>query len=154
MDIGSNLRNETVRQAGPLVPVCVESGTGTRVVLEMLRELGRGAVLVCRNGVLYGIFTERDALQVLASGGDLEAPIDAYMTPDPVTVGQSDSVETAIKRMSSNRYRRLPIVDTDGRPTGMLDVSGIIHWLVDHFPKAVYNLPPVAKVGTLQREGP
>ena len=76
------------------------------------------------------------------------------MTPDPVTVGQSDSVETAIKRMSSNRYRRLPIVDTDGRPTGMLDVSGIIHWLVDHFPKAVYNLPPVAKVGTLQREGP
>jgi len=154
MDIAGDLRNETVRQAGPLVPVCVQPDTPTRDVLIMLRDLGRGAILVCRNGVLRGIFTERDALQVLASEGSFDSPIDAYMTRDPVTVAESDSVETAIERMSSNRYRRLPMVDAEGRPTGLLDVSGIIHWLVDHFPKSVYNLPPVAKVGTAQREGP
>ncbi len=154
MDIGRNMRNETVRQAGPLVPVCVEPSSPTRDVLEMLRDLGRGAIVICRNGKLEGIFTERDALQVLAAGGDLDAPIESYMTRDPVTICESDSVETAITRMSSHRYRRLPIVDSEGRPTGIVDVSGIIHWLVDHFPKAVYNLPPVAKVGTLQREGP
>jgi CBS domain-containing protein len=98
MDIGSDLRNETVRQVGPLPPLCIEPERPTRSALEMLRDLGRGAVLVCRQGVLVGIFTERDALRVLASGG--------------------------------------------------------IHWLVDHFPSAGYNLPPVAKPGTLQREGP
>jgi len=154
MDIGGNMRNETVRQAGPLAPVCVEPNATTRDVLGMLRDLGRGAILICRNGKLRGIFTERDALQVLAVGGDLDSPIDTHMTRDPVTICESDSVETAIKRMSSHRYRRLPIVDAEGHPVGIVDVSGIIHWLVDHFPKAVYNLPPVAKVGTLQREGP
>jgi CBS domain-containing protein len=154
MDIGGNLRNETVQQAGPLVSVCVEPDLPTRAVLEMLRNLGRGAILVCRDGVLVGIFTERDALRVLASEGDASSPISAFMTRNPVTVRESDSVETAIGRMAANRYRRLPIVDAEGRPSGILDVSGIIHWLVDHFPKAVYNLPPVAKVGTQEREGP
>jgi len=154
MDIGGNLRNETVQQAGPLVPVCVEPDHPTRAVLEMLRDLGRGAILVCREGILVGIFTERDALRVLASVGDMASPIAAFMTRNPVTVRESDSVETAISKMSSNGYRRLPIVDAEGRPSGILDVSGIIHWLVEHFPKAIYNLPPVTKVGMHQREGP
>jgi CBS domain-containing protein len=154
MDIGKNLGSETVRQAGALKPVCVEPNRRTADVLEMLRDLGRGAVLVCRGESLAGIFTERDALRILASGGDLAQPIEAVMTPNPVTVRESDTVGAAIGKMSANRYRRLPIVDDQGRPTGVLDVSGIIHWLVDHFPSAVYNLPPVANPGTREREGP
>jgi CBS domain-containing protein len=116
--------------------------------------MGRGAVLVCRDGLLVGIFTERDALRLLASGGNLDSPIETLMTRNPVTVRETDSVGTAIGKMSINRYRRVPVVDSEGRPTGLLDVSGVIHWLVDHFPSAVYNLPPVAKPGMLQREGP
>jgi len=154
MDIGGNVRNESVQQAGPLVPVCVASDETARAVLQMLRDLGRGAILVRCQGVLVGIFTERDALRVLATEGDLSSPIERYMTRAPVTVRESDSVESAIRKMSSNGYRRLPIVDAEGRPTGVVDVSGIIHWLVAHFPRAIYNLPPVAKVGTQQREGP
>ena len=103
---------------------------------------------------LVGIFTERDALRVLASGGNLDSPIESLMARNPVTVRETDSVETAIGKMSANGYRRLPVVDSQGRATGILDACGVIHWLVDHFPSAVYNLPPVAKPGTLQREGP
>ena len=154
MDIGSDLRNETVQQVGPLPPLCIEPERPTRSALEMLRDLGRGAILVCRQGALVGIFTERDALRVLASGGNLDSPIESLMARNPVTVRETDSVETAIGKMSANGYRRLPVVDSQGRATGILDACGVIHWLVDHFPSAVYNLPPVAKPGTLQREGP
>jgi CBS domain-containing protein len=154
MDIANDLRNETVRQAGPCPPVCIEPEHPVRSALELLRYIGRGAVLVCRDGSLVGIFTERDALRVLAAGGDLDTPIERLMARDPVSVRECDSVETAISKMSANRYRRLPIVDAEGRPAGILDVSGIIHWLVDHFPSAVYNLPPVAKPGMREREGP
>ncbi len=154
MNIGSDLRSETVRQAGPFPPVRITPDFPVRSALELLRDIGRGAILVCRDGLLVGIFTERDALRLLASGGDLDSTIESVMTHNPVTVRETDSVETAISRMSTNGYRRLPIVDSQGRPTGLLDVSGVIHWLVDHFSSAVYNLPPVAKPGTLHREGP
>jgi CBS domain-containing protein len=123
-------------------------------VLGRLAELGRGAVLVCREGALTGIFTERDALRLLASGGDLNAPVEQFMAPRPSVLRESDTVGTAIGQMSARGYRRLPVVDAEGRPTGVLDVAGVIHWLVQHFPCTVYNLPPSPKLATDQREGP
>jgi len=154
MDIGQNLNTEPVQHAGPLAPLCVESHTPIREVLMLLKEQERGALLVCRDGVLAGIFTERDVLFLLARDEDLDAPIECRMTPNPVTVRADDSVRTALVRMSANGYRRLPIVDDDNRPVGIVDVAGIVHWLVEHFPKAVYNLPPVARPATQEREGP
>jgi branched-chain amino acid transport system substrate-binding protein len=47
----------------------------------------------------------------------------------------------------------LPIVDELGRPTGILTVQGIMHYLVEHFPAAIYNLPPVPHHSFQQREG-
>ena len=64
------------------------------------------------------------------------------MVENPRTVRQGDSVALAIRQMAENSYRRLPVVDDDGRPVGLVDVEGIVHFLVQHFPKAVYNLPP------------
>lgn len=154
MSIGSDLHTETVLRARPLPPVRVEANLPVRAALELLREIGRSAVLVCEGEQLVGIFTERDALRLLASEGDLATPIREVMARNPVTVRETDTVETAISKMSTNGYRRLPIVDSKGRPTGLLDVSGVIHWLVDHFPSEVYNLPPVAKPSMKQREGP
>ncbi len=154
MNLGDDLRTETVLRASPLPPVRIDAELPVRTALELLREMGRSAVLVCEGERLEGIFTERDALRILASKGDLNAPIRDVMARNPVTVRHTDSIGTAINKMSTNRYRRLPIVDDQGRPTGLLDVSGVIHWLVDHFPSAVYNLPPVAKPAMDEREGP
>ena len=154
MDIGSDLRAETVEQSGPFPPVCIEPQAPIRAALAMLRDLGRGAILICRDDALVGIFTERDALRIMASAENLDAPIESVMAAHPVTVRENDSVETAISKMSKNGYRRLPIVDSRGRPTGLLDAVGIVHWLVDHFPSAVYTLPPVAKPRMQEREGP
>ncbi len=154
MDIGSHLSTETIAQAAPFPPVCIEAHVPIRVAFETLRDLGRGAILVCRNGILAGIFTERDALRILASGKDLESPIESGMKPNPLVIQESESIEAAISRMAANGYRRLPIVDSQGRPTGLLDAVGIIHWLVEHFPSEVYNLPPVAKPRMQEREGP
>ncbi len=154
MNIRHNLTTESVQTAGPLAPLSVEPQTPVRSVLRLMRDRGRGAVLVCREGKLVGIFTERDVLGLLAYGGDLDEPIERRMTPNPITVQAGDPVGTAVARMSSNGLRRLPIVDAEGRPTGMLDVAGLVHWLVQHFPEAVYNLPPVSKPLTREREGP
>ena len=154
MDVGLNLENETVQEAGPETPLCVEPGVPVGDALRLLREHRRGSLLVCREGRLAGIFTERDALRLLAAGTDLSAPIETVMSRAPVTVTARDSLSTAIARMSENGYRRLPIVDDQGQPLGVLDAAGIVHWLVEHFPKAVYNLPPISSPAVKDREGP
>jgi CBS domain-containing protein len=85
---------------------------------------------------------------------ELDGPIEAVMVSSPVTLSVEDTIGTAILRMSSGGYRRLPIVDRQGRAMGVLQVSGIVHYLVEHFPKMVYNLPPVPHPAMHDREGP
>jgi CBS domain-containing protein len=151
---GLNLNDEPIRHAGPLEPLCVEPQASVREVLRLLKEHRRGALLVCREGILAGIFTERDALRLLAANGDLDDPVERHMTSDPVTLGEEDSLGTAVLRMSADGYRRVPMVDEEGRPVGIVDVAGIVHFLAQQFPEAVYNLPPVPNPTTQDREGP
>jgi len=44
-------------------------------------------------------------------------------------------------------------VDEAGRPVGVLSVKRIVHYLAEHFPATVYNLPPDPGVVPQEREG-
>ena len=55
--------------------------------------------------------------------------------------------------MAEGGYRRLPIVDELGRPTGIVKVEGIMHYLVEHFPTVIHNLPPKPHHSYQQRKG-
>jgi CBS domain-containing protein len=153
VDIELNLTTETVDHASPTLPVCVSGETSVREAFRQMRDESAGSLLICREGVLVGIFTERDALRHMARGGDLDVALEKVMIRSPATVSAQATVAAAIRRMSSGGYRRLPIVDREGRPVGVVQVSGIVHYLVQHFPKTIYNQPPVAYPATQQREG-
>jgi CBS domain-containing protein len=75
------------------------------------------------------------------------------MTPDPVCVRAKDPIRLAVRHMERGGYRHLPVVDEAGRPVGMLSVKRIVHFLVEHFPATVYNLPPDANGVAAEREG-
>ncbi|MBX3411760.1 MAG: CBS domain-containing protein [Pirellulales bacterium] len=153
MDIELNLNTETVAHAGMVEPCCVEPNVTVRELLELLKARKTGSAIICREGVLAGIFTERDALRLMAANANLDAPISSVMTTNVTTLPADAKVGQAISQMSGGGYRRLPIVDVAKRPVGLVKVSGIVHYLVQHFPKAVYNQPPVARAATQEREG-
>jgi CBS domain-containing protein len=154
VDFQLNLDSETVNSAHPTRPLVVDRQAAVRAVLELLRDQKQGAVLVCDgDGKLLGIWTERDAARLLAGDFDLELPIEQVMVRDPVVLSPGDTVGRAISLMASGGYRRLPIVDPQGRPTGVLNVAGILHFLVEHFPKVVYTLPPQPHQSPQEREG-
>lgn len=153
VDFSLNLRTETVDQTQPGEPLCLPSHASTREAMEKMRAENQSAVLVCDNGLLVGIFTERDALKMMARNADFDAPLEKVMVRKPVAIGLRETVGEAISKMSQGGYRRLPIVDEQGRPTGLLKVEGILHYLVEHFPSVVYNLPPEPHHATHDREG-
>lgn len=153
MNFQLNLNSETVEHAYSVDPICLKPGDSVREAMRQMRDTKTGAVLVCLDGTLTGIFTERDAIRMLASSAKLNDPLEAHMARDPVTISEEDTVGKAIAKMSYGGYRRLPIVDDKGSPKGILTTSGILHYLVEHFRDMIYNLPPSPHHSTQQREG-
>jgi signal-transduction protein with cAMP-binding, CBS, and nucleotidyltransferase domain len=148
-----NLSTDRVDQCHPDEPLCLAPSDSVGEAMRKMKAHNRGAVLVCHNQFIVGIFTERDSLKMMAAGASFEAPLEQFMTPDPVVLRARDTVGKAISMMAHGGYRRLPIVDESGRPTGIINVQGIMHYLVEHFPAVIYNLPPEPHHSTQQREG-
>ena len=153
MDLEFKLSTESVETAGLVTPRCVEPSARVADVLRLMQQHRSGCVLICRDQRLIGIFTERDALRLMHRGLDPDAAIEHVMVADPVTINPDTSIAAAILRMSSGGYRRLPVIDAQGQPVGVLPVSAIMHYLVEHFPQTIYNQSPVAFPVTQDREG-
>jgi len=153
MDLARNLKNETVSRLNPTQPWLVQPTQPVADAVKMMRDKKVGCVLVCEQRRIVGIFTERDLLRrVLAQGKSLLRPMHECMTPEPVTVHPKDPISCAIKRMQKGGYRHLPVV-IDDKPVGILSVKRIVHYLVEHFPAMVYNLPPQLHATPSKREG-
>jgi cystathionine beta-synthase len=93
--------------------------------------------------------------------GDLNDLIShRYEAGEVITVGPSDSLLTAYKRMRDSDVSQLPVVDQTGRAVGIIDESDIlvkVHRDSTHFNDRVQNamtdklesLPPTAKISDL-----
>jgi CBS domain-containing protein len=152
-----SLSTDLVTQAYPDQPLAVSTEATVGEVLELMRAQRGSCVLICGDDAggcrLEGIFTERDALRWMAEGGDPETTIRLSMTRTPAVLPATATVGAAIDLMSQRGLRHLPIVDEQGTPQGVVAVGGIVNYLVEHFPQAIYTLPPEPGKRYMQREG-
>jgi arabinose-5-phosphate isomerase len=88
-------------------------------------------LLVDETGRLAGIFTDSDLARLFEQRRDaaLDRPIAEVMTRTPITVPTGTRVWDAIEIMSQRRISELPVVDSDGRPVGLLDITDVLNWM-------------------------
>ncbi|GAB6148811.1 CBS domain-containing protein [Stetteria hydrogenophila] len=101
----------------------------TRVIdaVKAMYERGVGSVLIVGpDGRLEGIFTERDLVRLVATGGDLEGRIGDYMTRNPAVVRPEDPLPLAASKMVEGGFRHLPVVDNTGRLVGLLSDKDVL----------------------------
>jgi len=154
MELARNLKVDSVSRLTPTAPLRIRPEQEVADAVALMRQHRVGCVLVCQDVRLVGIFTERDLMRrVLAEGLPLSVPVSVAMTPDPVVVHPKESVGAAVRRMEEGGYRHLPVVDATGRPSGVLSVKRIVHYLAEHFPSTIYNQPPDPNVVPLKPEG-
>jgi CBS domain-containing protein len=153
VDFKLNLNSESVSRTFIDPPLTVAGQTSLREVLQLLKQCRQGHILICEDDCLQGIFTERDVLRLTLEGVSLDQPISELMQSQVDVLSPHDSVGTSIARMAEGGYRHMPVVDKDGRLTGVSRVTGILRYLVEHFPSIVYNLPPKPHHSTQHREG-
>ena len=90
------------------------------------------APVVDAHGKLVGIITDRDiCMAAYTQGSPLDAiPVARVMSGARViSCSRGDDLETAHQLMRTHEVHRLPVVDTRGRPIGILSLSDVInHW--------------------------
>jgi CBS domain-containing protein len=97
---------------------------------QLMREHALGCLPVVNEaGVLMGIITDRDiALGAHEYGEALWRLRIADSMHVPVyTCRADDDLEVAVRLMRQHRVRRLPVVDRDGKPVGMISLDDIAH---------------------------
>ncbi len=154
MELARNLKVECVSRLRPTAALCLAPRDTVAEAVALMRQHRVGCVLVCDGPRLAGIFTERDLLRrVLARERPLSVLLSVCMTPDPVVVYPQEPIGAAVRRMEEGGYRHLPVVDPSGRPLGILSVKRIVHYLVEHFPATICNLPPDPSAVPREAEG-
>jgi CBS domain-containing protein/anti-sigma regulatory factor (Ser/Thr protein kinase) len=93
-------------------------------LLELLRQARISGAPVVLNGDLVGIISIEDLIRSLRQG-DIESPVEKYMTSHVITVRASDPVIEALKVFSQTRVGRLPVVDETGNLVGIITKGDI-----------------------------
>jgi len=108
--------------------------TCSRTVRDVLIEARlparrTGAIMIVdHDGRLRGVFTDSDLARLFESRRDalLDEPIRSVMTKHPTSVPQGSMMNDAVTIMAERRISELPVVDGDGKPVGLLDITDIV----------------------------
>ncbi|MGZ4850668.1 MAG: CBS domain-containing protein [Candidatus Bathyarchaeia archaeon] len=95
--------------------------------IELLYKRHVGSIVVIDEaGHCIGIFTERDAIRVVAQNVPLDAPVEKIMTKNPFTINEDSIFEEAKSIIKSAKVRHLPVIDTNGKLVGLISVRHIL----------------------------
>lgn len=113
----------------------VISVTPHQSVMEAAALLAKrriGAVPVMDGAAVAGIFSERDVIHALDSGGAeaLSRKVGEVMTAPAITVSPGDSVIGALSLMTRRRIRHLPVIE-GGKIVGVVSIGDLVKYRID-----------------------
>ncbi len=117
MDRGYKLKDRPEYKSKPM-PVTFKKTDSVSSAVKIMSEKNYGSIVVVdNNSKVIGICTERDILKKLVNNGlnPAKTKISAIMTPDPRVGKEDDEVLSWLRTMSNERFRRLPVVDNQGK---------------------------------------
>jgi CBS domain-containing protein len=110
----------------------VPSDASVYSAIEMMADKRVGALMVVDDGKLVGIVSERDYARKVALKGksSKDTFLREIMTPSPVTISCDTTVEEAMRLMTDNRFRHLPVTNSDGHLAGVLSIGDLVNWII------------------------
>jgi CBS domain-containing protein len=108
---------------------CIGENDSVLDAAKKLADLNVGAVPICgEDDRLKGMLTDRDiVVKVLAQGKDpssVKAGELGQGDGKTITIGADDSIDEALRTMTENKVRRLPVID-DHRLVGIISQADV-----------------------------
>ncbi len=128
--------------------VTVPANAALAIIIQLMREHTQKRLIVVNNrGYAIGILTERDILERVSNGEraktlallsgqtlddahNLTATAAELMTTPVIAVREADTALAALRLLMDNGIKRLPVVDADGQPIGLIGRAGLIRVLM------------------------
>ncbi len=73
-----------------------------------------------------GIFTERDAIRLVAKNINLDQPLENVMTRNVITIQEDTSINEVRGTVQPTAVRHLPVVNEEGELVGLLSVRALM----------------------------
>ena len=95
--------------------------------LERMAEKNIGALLVCEDDRVVGIFSERDYARKVVLHGlvSRDVPVHQVMTTDVITVAPAHTLEECMALMTNRHDRHLPVLEED-RLVGVISIGDVV----------------------------
>jgi CBS domain-containing protein len=97
--------------------------------VRRMKDTNVGALVVLENGVLQGMFSERDVmLRIVLEKRDPEkTAVKDVMTREVVAIRKDTKPDEAVKLMWEQHIRHLPVVREDGKVEGIVEIRNLFH---------------------------
>jgi CBS domain-containing protein len=108
--------------------ITADSSLSLLDVAKILSEKGIGSIVIIDTGKkVAGILSERDIVRSLAKAGSdaLTQPVSLYMTQKVVTCNCADTIDTLMSKMTSGRFRHMPVVEND-ELVGIVSIGDVV----------------------------
>ena len=118
-----------------------------------MSERNYGSIIVVDDDdKVIGVMTERDVMKrlVYAERSAKETRVEDIMTRDPRVARETDQVLDWMRIMSNDRFRRLPVVDDDGRIKAVFTQGDLVSYT---WPDLIYQAKELTKA-TIGRSYP
>jgi CBS domain-containing protein len=103
--------------------VTAKENTTIQEAVQLLNDRHVGSVIVVDDEEkCTGIFTERDAIRIVANKFSTDQPLSKIMSRHVVTVSLEASFDEAKRVMLSHRIRHLPVTDQTGKLIGLFSL--------------------------------
>ncbi len=122
------------------VPVLANVAEAVQLMID--NEVGAVAV-VDDEGIIAGMFTERDVLEKFAlSGRDpKQTPVRELMSPMVEMATEETTPAEALRVMLERHYRHMPVADERGRVLGVLSIRHILEARIDDLLQQLETAP-------------
>lgn len=99
--------------------------------LQFMADKNIGAVLVIDDGVLAGIFSERDyARKVVLEGRSSQTtPVRDVMVSSLITIEAHEPLDRCMQLMTDNRIRHLPVL-ASGQLIGVISIGDVVRQMI------------------------
>lgn len=95
--------------------------------IEILHNKHLGSIVITDDeGKCTGIFTERDAIRIVAQKTHLNTPLKKVMTKNIITIWEGATFGEARRCIISHGIRHLPVTDKKGKLVGILAIRGFL----------------------------
>ncbi|RED12840.1 CBS domain-containing protein [Pontivivens insulae] len=126
-------------------PLTTTADVSIRAAVDMMAERDYGSVFIVDDeNKVIGVLTERDIIKrVVSKGVDTDTtPISTVMTANPRVATEDDDLLDWLRIMSNERFRRLPVVDADGRIKAVFTQGDFVSYT---WPDLVYQAQQYAR---------